>query len=95
MPEMSSGIKIKYLIVKLHEVNKTVAILFPNVDGLSHRDVARLHSASSRAVIGAGFCEISYDIHQLTVYGESETVKMSSKSEDADAIRELLGWNKS
>jgi hypothetical protein len=83
--------KTKYIIVRLHQIDKLVAVLFPDAYGLSHRDVARLHSASERAVVGAGFCEIDYQLKKVDVYGKSDTLEKQSKPEDAVTIAELFG----
>jgi len=90
---------MKYIIVRIYEfggndrVVDHVAVVFPEqIPQLSHKDVARLHSASLRAVVSAGFCEIDWDTKTVSVNGISDTLKMASRSEDAPIIAKLFGW---
>jgi hypothetical protein len=68
---------MKYIIVRDRE-EKESGIVFP--DRLIHREVARIHSASGTRVVSAGFCTIG---DQVRAWGESESMKMKSRPEDA------------
>jgi hypothetical protein len=91
---------MKYLIVKVYEfggkdiVKDIVAIVFADIEGMTHRDVASLHQAGKRAVISAGFCEINHDNKTVEVYGESTTLEKHAAPEDAAIIEKLFGWKK-
>lgn len=92
--------KMKYITVQLFDscsldIKKdVVAVLFPIVDGLSHKDVASLHRAGQRAVKSAGFCEVDFERKLVLVYGESETLKMGPNQNDGDIIAGYFGWAK-
>lgn len=79
---------LKYLIVRRQEhgtVPTEHAIVFGT--DLVHRDVARCHRASSMAVIAAGFCTL---FPTVTAWGESESLGMKGRPEDADVIKRTL-----
>lgn len=89
---------MKYITVQLFEPGgldikkEVVAVLFPIVEGLSHRDVASLHRAGQRAIVSAGFCEVDFENKSVFVYSESETLKMKPKDGDDRIISQLLGF---
>ena len=92
-------LRLKYITVQLFEqpggldVKKdVVAVLFPIVEGLSHKDVASLHRAGYRAIMSAGFCEIDFENKSVFVYRESETLKMKPKDGDDRIICQFLGF---
>lgn len=60
------------------------AIVFE--DELIHKDVARCHRAGNLAVISAGFCNLDG-----SVYGNSDSLRMNSRPEDAIAVKRLFG----
>lgn len=88
----------KYITVKVFEPGgldvekEVVAILFPIIEGLSHRDVASLHRAGHRAIMSAGFCEVDFNKESILVFGESETLKMKPKEGDGAIISKFLGF---
>lgn len=89
---------MKYITVQLFELGgldikkEVVAILFPIVEGLSHKDVANLHRAGHRAILSAGFCEVDFENKSVFVYSESETLKMKPKDGDDRILSQLLGF---
>ena len=93
-------INMKYITVQLFEhggrdiKSEVVAVLFPIVEDLSHKDVASLHKAGRRAVISAGFCEINLEKKSVLIYGESETLRMGPKEDDGAIIAKYFGWEK-
>lgn len=90
--------RMKYITVQLFEQGgldikkEVIAILFPIVEGLSHKDVASLHRAGQRAIVSAGFCEVDFENKSVFVYSESETLKMKPKDGDHRVISQLLGF---
>lgn len=89
---------MKYITVKVFEPGgrdiekETVAVLFPVIEGLSHRDVASLHRAGQRAIMSAGFCEVDFNKESVITYGESETLRMKPKEGDGVIISKLMGF---
>jgi hypothetical protein len=71
---------MKYIIVRDRE-EKESAIVFPN--RITHREVARIHSASGTRVVSAGFCQIGDQVH---AWGESESTGLKSRPEDTAII---------
>jgi hypothetical protein len=95
---------MKYLIVQPYSndtpTGDPIAVLFPDCNGVSHRDVASLHRVGHRVVVSAGFCSIrptckgacSRDgCFTVEVWGVSESLHgMESRPEDANIISKLL-----
>jgi hypothetical protein len=67
---------MKYIVVRDRE-EQEAAIVFP--DRITHREVARIHSASGTRVVSAGFCAIG---DQVLAWGESESTGLKSRPED-------------
>lgn len=79
---------LKYLIIRKQEhgmLPEEHAIIFPSE--LIHKDVARCHRAGRHAVIAAGFCEI---FPNVKAWGESESLGMKGRPEDAAIIKRSL-----
>lgn len=79
---------LKYLIVRKQGhgmLPEEHAIVFSN--DLIHKDVARCHRAGSMAVIAAGFCTL---FPNVTAWGESESLGMKGRPEDANIIKRSL-----
>lgn len=75
---------MKYIIVRPKNVEGfESAIVFD--EGLVHRNVAR-GIGISHFVVSAGFCYRDKSTGQLTVTGESESLKMKSRPEDLRII---------
>ena len=75
--------KLKYIIVLSKDFlqNESV-IVFDSL--LNHKDVAGTHQ-----VVSAGFCRIKYrDEVDVEVWGESVTLGIKSRKEDAEIIKE-------
>lgn len=70
---------MKYIIIKDRDDRET-AIIFPS--HIIHKDVARIHQATDVRVISAGFCFLN----PVEVWGESETLQMKHRPEDAQII---------
>ncbi len=91
-------LRLKYITVQLFESGgldvkkEVVAVLFPIIEGLSHKDVASLHRAGSLAILYAGFCEVDFNKESVFVYGESETLRMKPKEGDGAIIFKFFGF---
>ena len=76
----------KYIIVRNQE-QKEVAILFSKT--LVHKQVASLHSSMFGPwVVSAGFVTLSPEGY--VAVGESETLRLKSRPEDTQIIRDLF-----
>lgn len=75
--------RAKYIIVEKHGIE--VPIVFCPI--LSHDRVAGI-----RKVFGAGFCVID-DLNKWNVWGESISLKVKSRPEDAEILNRLLCYN--
>lgn len=62
-------------------------IVFPDV--LVHREVARIHRLDQRVLVSAGFC--CYRDGVWSVWGESESCRVGSRSVDADVLSRSFG----
>jgi hypothetical protein len=76
---------MKYIIVEDGQFLKLEkAIVFDRL--LNHSDVGR----GFHKVISAGFCSINSAIRGVSVWGESVTLDMKSRKEDAELIKCVL-----
>lgn len=77
---------LKYVIVQLHGVGNKIAIVFNDL--INHCDVVK----APFVACSAGFCKVeSGDIFlQVSVWGESVSLKLKSDNEDAEVIRKTL-----
>ncbi len=73
---------MKYIIVEDGNLEK--AIVFDQL--LNHSDVGR----GFHKVISAGFCSINSILGGVSVWGESVTLDMKSRKEDAELIKCVL-----
>jgi hypothetical protein len=83
---MNHKIVHKYIIVMGPEPERKMsAIIFPKC--LIHRSIARVHRANDNDIKlkGAGFCSIG---KAVSVWGESDSLGIKSKPEDALVIAE-------
>ncbi len=83
---MNYKISHKYIIVMGPDPERKLsAILFPKC--VIHKSVARIHRARDNdfRVVGAGFCYIG---KAVTVFGESDSLGIKHKPEDALVIAE-------
>ena len=71
----------KYVIVEAGAMGTRSAILFP--DWVGHDEVVKNFGAD--VFFGAGFCSMNMD-GKLSVYGNSQSLKVSAKEQDAKII---------
>ena len=79
---------MKYIIVEDQTTGLEHAILFPSIDIMSHKELARRIPLKTTS---AGFVTIIKD--KAHTYGESISLNMKPRQEDARIIDELLGEN--
>ena len=84
----------KYLILR-DRMEQEYPVIWPKSldpinwkSGVSHKDMAAVHSASNVRVVSAGFCTIG---HKCTAGGQSESLRMESRPEDAAIIQQFFG----
>ena len=81
---------MKYIIVKIDGTKSLGCILFGQI--ISHKEMAQKYGLDR--VVGAGFCHFNWSPKkggwEATVYGESVTLEMKSKEEDAKSIEWYL-----
>ena len=87
--------RMKYIVVRvddpfdLENRGKEFAVVFPKA--LVHRLVARLHHVGQYVVVSAGFCEQNLATGRWSAFGSSESLRMSSRPEDAGVLDRTFG----
>lgn len=78
--------ELKYIIVRDEFSKQEYPIVFPK--DLIHKTVGRCHRVGDTVVISAGFCQLSDN--GVVAYGESESLKVASRPQDAAIIKQSL-----